>query len=937
MNKVKIYEIKSGAAVNAPGLLSPDGKYFYWDNAQFASNNPGDKVFVINPTHKWALFTEIKRMDIAATFNAAAKKSSFNHEYNSYTVEDPDGRFKVFIRFDIIQKVTIPANWNWITILGSSQIYDLWRDDIVLENIPRRKEKVHDLMKLFTEGEAFQTLNETLELLSGPLALNPEIVEAVEAEKLKAVYNDDQFYFLKAQEKLTEFNNLVEAYPGFYEESLKKFIDSGLKFTEFFSTLVAGEPVYALFRTIGELVSYCDLNAARKNEFNEYADKRTVARAGIHQNDWVRILLKYKIEKNNPQILSSSIYNALQYVKDPVNGLTMLSEKHRALVSKYLLKQPAYNKETIIPDLVAFFNPYNIAPVNPLNHTRIITNVLYYYEKVRKIWFERIEGLAASDNTTWFNDAINDCKSTGKIVLWWSTVPSKRANVDRLLPATLNDRGFIYLYYFQKNNAVYRARVKDYAYAENYASKNWNIKGDVAWFRADFNEYKESDTKFAKIVFLADEFIKLQNPIPVDKFEFYAEVQPPRHDNLQPYSEIDWEDEVIESDTESVPIPVTIPEPKPKTYMPTISSIPFDHEDRNILTAIKTKPFILLAGLSGTGKSRLVRKLAYHTCTLPELQGDKPGNFLLIPVRPNWHDSMEILGYVSRISGRPEYIITPFIRFLAKAWQYPEIPFFICLDEMNLAPVEQYFAEFLSLVETRQVKDGGDIITDSLLSYADFKEKELFDQLLNELEIAKGSSLRDQFETKGITLPRNLIVMGTVNMDETTHSFSRKVLDRAMTFEINNVDLKSGLDQVDHAWKYPDTYIGNKLLFSDFTHGGQVYPYFPEADNVIDFLEKLNAFLESTVFKIAYRVRDEFLIYCYHNSQMQDKPEKWLLQCLDELTLMKVLSRIEGDHSKVGKVLDALIVYLDVRSYPRSAAKLAEMKEKLEFGYTTYW
>ena len=75
----------------------------------------------------------------------------------------------------------------------------------------------------------------------------------------------------------------------------RKFIDSGLTYTNFFASLVAGEPTYILFRTLGELVSYCDVNAARKNEFNENADKRTVAKAGIHQNDWVKILLKYKI------------------------------------------------------------------------------------------------------------------------------------------------------------------------------------------------------------------------------------------------------------------------------------------------------------------------------------------------------------------------------------------------------------------------------------------------------------------------------------------------------------------------------------------------------------------------------------------------------------------------------------------------------------------
>ncbi len=112
----------------------------------------------------------------------------------------------------------------------------------------------------------------------------------------------------------------------------------------------------------------------------------------------------------------------------------------------------------------------------------------------------------------------------------------------------------------------------------------------------------------------------------------------------------------------------------------------------------------MLAGISGTGKSRLARTVAFKSCALKELQQDKPGNYLIVQVKPNWHDSTELLGYESRITGKPEYILTPFIRFLVKAWKYPEIPFILCLDEMNLAPVEQYFAEYLSAIESRSIK-----------------------------------------------------------------------------------------------------------------------------------------------------------------------------------------------------------------------------------------
>lgn len=138
------------------------------------------------------------------------------------------------------------------------------------------------------------------------------------------------------------------------------------------------------------------------------------------------------------------------------------------------------------------------------------------------------------------------------------------------------------------------------------------------------------------------------------------------------------------------------------------------------LTALRTKPFMLLAGISGTGKSRIVRKLAQATVTeeLQKAEGyegtdfandrwklHSPANFELIQVKPNWHNSMDVIGYLSNIPS-PHYVFTPFIEFIVKAWQYPEVPFFLCLDEMNLAPVEEYFAEFLSAIESRSFEGG---------------------------------------------------------------------------------------------------------------------------------------------------------------------------------------------------------------------------------------
>lgn len=209
------------------------------------------------------------------------------------------------------------------------------------------------------------------------------------------------------------------------------------------------------------------------------------------------------------------------------------------------------------------------------------------------------------------------------------------------------------------------------------------------------------------------------------------------------------------------------------------------------LTAIRTKPFLLLAGISGTGKSRIVRELAFMTCPkeLQDEDGTTPGNYCMIEVKPNWHDSTELLGYYSSFNGGG-YRFTKFDRFVVKAWLNPDVPFFVCLDEMNLAPVEQYFAEFLSVLETRSRDKRGDVVTGALVDKQYFKDDT---KMTTEFGLDKGDEwtikVRSDLVNKGLTLPPNLIVIGTVNMDDTTYQFSRKVIDRAMTIEMNGGEL----------------------------------------------------------------------------------------------------------------------------------------------------
>ena len=358
--------------------------------------------------------------------------------------------------------------------------------------------------------------------------------------------------------------------------------------------------------------------------------------------------------------------------------------------------------------------------------------------------------------------------------------------------------------------------------------------------------------------------------------------------------------------------------------IPHIKVDEISESQQSYLTAIRTKPFLLLAGISGTGKSRIVRKLAQATDDIDIFANDaerfschSPANFCLIQVKPNWHNSMDVVGFKSNIGKDGEhYEYTPFIEFIGKAWQNLNTPFFLCLDEMNLAPVEEYFAEFLSAIESRSIDASGAYETDPIIKpFKNFGQKVAFDMIEHLIgekveDVDKMSDLAKRMYYKGLTLPQNLIVMGTVNMDETTFSFSRKVLDRAMSIEMNEVsydDFISGVTEND----IPTLTSLNPLLVDRPIKAQSVKDN--DSYKVIDYLKSINDILEGTPYKLGYRAANEAMLYVASAKAFGNGS---LASALDDFTLMKILSRIEGDDSKLktadGKdLLDKLMCLLN--------------------------
>ncbi len=327
--------------------------------------------------------------------------------------------------------------------------------------------------------------------------------------------------------------------------------------------------------------------------------------------------------------------------------------------------------------------------------------------------------------------------------------------------------------------------------------------------------------------------------------------------------------------------------------------------------SLRTKPFVLLAGISGTGKSLLPRRFA-RACGF---------RCDLIPVRPDWSDPGDLLGYRNL---KDAFIPGRLLPVIVRAWSQPDRPHFVVLDEMNLARVEHYFADVLSLLETRTRRDGR-IETDDLLN--------LDPDGLIQGEASERQALQAQLRRGPIRIPPNLCFIGTVNMDESTHPFSRKVLDRAMTLEFNEVDLTSiqaMKADLPAPMAVPETsLLADRLGLAEVWTGNE--NYFAPA---IGLLTELNKTLRLCNSQVGFRVRDEICIYLHHaRVQSLLTPEV----ALDLAIHHKILPRLQGG-VELTEPLRLVREILTRHALGRCQQKIDEMEQRLrDTSYTAFW
>ena len=417
---------------------------------------------------------------------------------------------------------------------------------------------------------------------------------------------------------------------------------------------------------------------------------------------------------------------------------------------------------------------------------------------------------------------------------------------------------------------------------------------------------------------------------------------------------------------------------------PTSEDVFLESEEYSYISAIKTKPFLILGGFSGTGKSQKVKELAFATCPCDgvlNVSETSPGNYLLVSVKPNWHDATDITGFRSSVNRN--YYVTDFMRFLVKAKQYEEqhVPFFVCLDEMNLAPVEEYFADFLSVIESRKRCADGRIVTDAIVPASVFNDTDYADDFnifmklgleptnpdwkaddINALPADEQAFVRqdivEELLRDGLTIPSNVVIIGTVNMDDTTNSFSRKVIDRAMTFETIVGKFDKDYFGSDVALNYVKNPRKGELFLSDEVRATQMIEENrfiltdAEQEKIVSFINNINEDLEGSPFKISYRILNETILLYRSKKRIEEIMKadggfeegvvfkSDLNTIFDDILMQKVLPRIEGDYEKCNKCLTKLSIRAEEKDWKKSLEKIEFMIKRFgndKSGFTTFW
>lgn len=339
---------------------------------------------------------------------------------------------------------------------------------------------------------------------------------------IQSVIQYPDFYFQKGQDALKKWINLE------IKEELKNTLISLSKdYKKIQEEAAKRDDLKQILDLLFEITTYCDNHAKEKSTYNRYDDKRALADAGVRMNSWIEKLIQFKFTPMD--VGTGSTQNAFDYLLDPLNNSTILSENHRKNISENFIKK-AYDKIRFVEDLKSFFALYNLNVINPSNYTHLLMWIVY---SLQDLWKDQVIGLMASDGTGWQDNYIQEMEGYDAAIIWNSKRPSGTGKTLKFLKDIIDDGGSFNLYYCSGGIVTHKATIIDFVENQKELDrKNWSQKLKIYAYQTDFVNYNDGKKK-SSIVFLANSLEKII-PIPISKFEFYGKYSIPRQDNLSP-------------------------------------------------------------------------------------------------------------------------------------------------------------------------------------------------------------------------------------------------------------------------------------------------------------------------------------------------------------------------------------------------------------------
>ena len=523
-----------------------------------------------------------------------------------------------------------------------------------------------------------------------------------------------EFYYEKAQIALNNWKAL---------KIDKSLLDRLLNLDyEAFNTLATKDTTVKTIKdSIFTLVSYCDQNASDKNSYNEYENKRTIAKAGIRQNAWVKQWLTFK---KDPTKVTDSILNVINYIEHPESNFPIVSEDHKEQLSRNLINIP-YNKDTFAYSLLDFFKQYGFSCVNEQNRPILYAKMFY---SIMDQWKDKIEikGLVARDSTDWkanFEKEIAE-STHGYGIMWRHNLPRDSANVLKSLKKRINNGDTFDFYIIEKNMATYKAVVEDFAVAKDYPDivDDWEDKKPV-WFCRRFEDYntKDSDgniTQQAQIVFLVKSFISI-----------------PKSEQLNIDTHFKLKNTCVRANYSAY------------TDIITTSDIKMNKTLSDISSLLALKKNIILQGAPGTGKTFSTATLSLKVLGIENIDWETPKSIMnkydeLVEdgriAFTTFHQSMDYEDFVEgykpeEVNGDIKFKLKPGV-FRTICEKAKEQPCVLIIDEINRGNVSKIFGELITLLEADK-RDGGDHRIQVNLTYSG----------------------------KPFSVPNNLYIIGTMN------------------------------------------------------------------------------------------------------------------------------------------------------------------------------